>query len=162
MENSIINEIIQYIIKAECINTNKEIDYLFNLYKYNTNLYISDIFPRIWENDKNCFKRFTSHEGIVVNMRKISITSLYIFFHNIGKYNKNACIVISGSYQVEEDKSQDSRKLKLYRYFFRPHLSALKLKLIEINNMNAFVLTNERCSISENTIINDYKAFKAK
>ena len=155
------NEFEQYVIDAWCTNRNEKIEYLLNLYRYGTYLYISDILPRLWENEPDCFTRFTSHEGYAVNMKKISITCLYIFFENVANRNNDAALVISGSYQAGEDKLKDSRKLKLYKYFFLPYLFELHLRLIGIEGMNAFVLIKKESALQNETIINDYKKFKS-
>lgn len=154
------SKIEDYEIDVPCLNKNENIKYLFRSYCFRDYLYITDIFPAMWNGQDDCFKRIISREGYSVNMRKLSITCLAIFVkHYIESHIDNAMLV-SGSYEYGEDDSNISRKLRLYWDFFSPILKSLSLRAVQIWELNAFVLINKNSNIEDHKIIKDYSDFK--
>jgi hypothetical protein len=164
-ENAAAKHLIQYVFQVNCLNKKCDLNYLLNLYEYKSYLYITDIFPAVWENDDECFHKLISMEGYTVNFRKIAITCLMIFHEKISPHNINAAMVISGSY-VKGEKPDPvlniSRKLKLYWNLFKPIAAELNYKFVEVLNYNAVILINRNCNITEEKIIADYIEFKNK
>lgn len=160
--NALFNEIKDYELDVPCVDTGYELKYLFRTYRFNSYLYITDIFPAMWENEKDCFKRILSHEGHRVNMRKLSVTCLVAFKEHYIKYDTNAAMVISGSYEYGENENQISRKLRLYWAFFQPLLDELSLRVVQIPELNAFVLIDEGSGIEAYRIKEDYQTFKKR
>ena len=160
--NALFNEIKDYELDVDCIETGTELKYLFRTYKFSSYLYITDIFPAMWENEKDCFKRLLSHEGHRVNMRKLSVTCLIAFKEHYIKHAIDSAMVISGSYEYGEDVNQISRKLRLYWAFFQPLLEKLSLKVVQIPELNAFVLIDRNSGIESNHIKEDYQTFKKR
>lgn len=54
-----------YILTVPCLNRKETLDYIFRSYRFRDYLYITDIFPKMFENDSRCFQRFTSREGLL-------------------------------------------------------------------------------------------------
>lgn len=161
-QDSLFREIKDYELDVPCLDTGQELKYLFRTYRFNSYLYITDIFPAMWENEKDCFKRILSHEGHRVNMRRLSVTCLVAFKEYYIKYDINSAMVISGSYEYGEDEKQVSRKLRLYWSFFEPLLDILSLRVIQIEELNAFVLTDKKSDIEPYRIKEDYQTFKKR
>lgn len=161
-DNSPFSKIENYEIDVPCLNKNEQIKYLFRSYCFRDYLYVTDIFPAMWDGQHDCFKRITSRQGYSVNMRKLSVTCLVIFVMHYIKNHVNNAMVISGSYEYGEDDSNVSRKLRLYWAFFSPLLEKLSLRAIQIQNLNAFVLISKDCSMEDDKIIKDYSDFKNK
>lgn len=158
--NGRFEEVIDYLLKVPCVNREDVLDYIFRLYRYDTHLYITDMFPKMWENDPNCFKRFTSHDGFSINMRKLSVCCLRIFVEHFIKNNIDSVLVISGSYAPTEEEHGASRKLRLYWHFFEPLLEELNLKAIMMSEWNAFLLVSND-SKTDTTLLKDtYLKFK--
>lgn len=162
--NDNLKYLIQYQFKVNCMNSNKVLDYALNFYKYDKFLYITDYFPVKWENDSKCFQKLLStEENISVNVKKIVTTCFMIFHERIIRINKNAGFVVSGSY-VEGEKPLPglnySRKLKLYWLIFKPLVSALHYKIVEIFDYNAIVIIRNDCQISDEMIREKYLDFK--
>lgn len=154
------DEIVEYILKVPCTNCNGTIEYVFRSYRYSENIFITDMFPKIYENNPDCFKTLTSHEGYSVNMRRIAITCLVIFIRNfISANNKNA-MVISGSYGKGEKQVGMSRKLRLYWYFFSSLLNDLNLRAINLFQHNAFILVSRECTVDDSVFAGKYLRFK--
>jgi hypothetical protein len=158
--NSPFSKIEDYEIDVPCLNKNEKIKYLFRSYCFRDYLYITDIFPSMWEGQDDCFKRIISREGYSVNMRKLSVTCLAIFAKHYMAGHINNAMVISGSYEYGEDDSNVSRKLRLYWAFFSPLLEKLFLRAIQIRELNAFVLINKNSCMEDCKIIKDYSDFK--
>lgn len=156
----LFSEIKDYELTVPCLNQ-EVITYIYRSYCYNDYLYITDIFPAMWDGLDDCFKRITSREGYTVNMRKLSVTCLYIFVKHYISAHKDNAMVISGSYEYGEDESHISRKLRLYRAFFFPLLDQLSLRVVPIWELNAFVLTDRKSKIEDEIIVNDYRNFKS-
>jgi len=160
MNGAIFSEITDFNLQVPCLDTGVTLKYIFRVYKFNDYLYITDMFPAHWENEKDCFKRILSHEGNRVNMRQLSITCLVAFREYYIKSDNTAAMVVSGSYQYGEDDSGVSRKLRLYWMFYKPLLETLSLRAIQITELNAFVLTDKDNSMENLRIIEDYRRFK--
>ncbi len=153
-------EIVDYKITVPCLNREDTLIYIFRSYCYGSYLYITDYFPQLYENDSRRTSRFTSHEGYSINMRQLSVTCLAIFVEHFIKNDLRKAMVISGSYQDNENKCGPSRKLKLYQYFFYPLLTQLNLRSVEMMEYNAFILTCRENPISDNEIRQCYLAFR--
>lgn len=153
-------EVIDYLLKVPCVNRDDILDYIFRLYRYGEHLYVTDMFPLLYENDDNCFKRFTSHDGFSVNMRRLSVCCLRIFAEHFIKNNKNAVMVISGSYAPSEEEHGESRKLRLYWHFFEPLLEELNLKAVMMTEWNAFLLLSNNSELDETILKKTYIKFK--
>lgn len=147
----------QYRMMATDKISGKIIPYLLDFMKYGR-LWITDIYPEIWANEKDRMTRFTSHEGIIIDFRKISNTSVYLFLRDFK--NINEVMVISGSFQINENKDGESRKLGLYRYFFSRLRNILNFKIIEVPCMNAFFIIHPECNINDKEFINEYRIFR--
>lgn len=148
---------IQYRMTAtDKISGNNE-PYLLDFMKYN-HLWITDIYPERWADDKDRMMKFTSHEGIMIDFRKISNTSIYLFLRDF--HDKNEVMVISGSFQTNENRNNESRKLGLYRYFFTRLQEILDFRILEAPGMNAFFIIHPCSDIADDCIINEYKTFK--
>jgi len=157
---ALFSEITDFNLQAPCLDTGITINYIFRVYRFNDYLYITDVFPARWENEKDCFKRILSHEGNRINMRQLSVTCLAAFHEYYIKSEKTAAMVISGSYQYGEDENSVSRKLRLYWAFFEPLLETLSLRAVQIRELNAFVLTDKDNSMENLRIIEDYRRFR--
>lgn len=158
-KSSLFSEIKDYELTVPCLNKD-EIKYIFRSYCYNSYLYITDIFPAMWDGLDDCFKRIISREGYAVNMRKLSVTCVYIFVKHYISASEDNAMVISGSYEYGEDESNISRKLRLYWAFFSPLLDLLSLRAVPIWELNAFVLVDKNCSLKDEVIVSDYRNFK--
>lgn len=154
------DEIIDYLLKVPCVNRDDVLDYIFRLYRYGSNLYITDMFPKIYENDPNCFKRFTSHDGFSINMRRLSVCCLRIFVEHFVKNDNKAVMVVSGSYAPTEEEHGASRKLRLYWHFFEPLLEECNLRAIMMTEWNAFLLISNDALIDEALLKDTYIKFK--
>ncbi len=95
-------------------------------------------------------------------MRRVSVTCLSIFVSQYIDEDKNAVMVVSGSYGEEEDKSGPSRKLRLYGAFFEPLAEKLNLRVLHIPEMNAFMLMDRRADMPDEQIKNNYAEFKKR
>lgn len=157
---ALFREIKDYELDVPCIDTGVELKYIFRTYQFNSFLYITDIFPAIWENEKDCFKRILSHEGNRVNMRRLSITCLLAFKEHFIRQDIDSAMVISGSYGYGEDETAVSRKLRLYWAFFAPLLDDLSLRAVQISSLNAFVLIDKNNAKKDRDIIEEYITFK--
>lgn len=154
-------ETVDYSLTVPCVNRQETLAYIFRSYRFHDYLYITDIFPKLFENDDRCFRRFTSREGFAVNMRRLSITCLVIFVEHFMKDDPKRAMVVSGSYEDNESDKGVSRKLKLYYYFFTPLLEQLKLRSIEMFEENAFILISKDNSLSDVEIKQEYLNFKS-
>lgn len=150
-----------YILTVPCLNRLETLDYIFRSYRFRDYLYITDIFPKMFEHDSRCFQRFTSREGLAVNMRRLAVTCLVIFVRHIMDDNPKSAMVISGSYEDGELHEGASRKLKLYWYFFTPLLEELGLCSVEMFKENAFILINKNNPLSHAEIKKEYLDFKS-
>lgn len=155
-------EVTDYLLKVPCVNRADILDYIYRLYRYGEHLFITDMFPRMYENDKNCFKRFTSHDGFTVNMRKLSVCCLRIFVEQIMKNDKNHVMVVSGSYAPTEEEKGESRKLHLYWHFFSPLLDELHLRAIMMPEWNAFLLVSSQSDFDDESMKNTYINFRTR
>ena len=72
-------ETIDYRLVVPCVNRDDTLLYIFRSYRFGEFMYITDVFPKMYENDERCFKRFVSREGFSINMKKLSVTCLAIF-----------------------------------------------------------------------------------
>lgn len=160
--NALFDEIVDCHLRVPCENRAEILDYIFRSYRYGEWLYITDIFPAIFENDTRCFKRFTSHEGYTVNMRRLAVTCVFAFIQEILSRNPLGVMVISGSYEDAELEAGPSRKLRLYDYFFRPILSEFGLRKVNMFDNNAFMLLQENSILSASEISLKYLEFKTK
>lgn len=160
--NELFEEIVDYHLKVPCENCPEILDYIFRSYRYGEWLYITDIFPVMFENDRRCYKRFTSHEGYVVNMRRLAVTCLFAFVQEIMSRNPLGVMVISGSYEDGENENMPSRKLRLYNYFFQSILSELNIRKVDMFESNAFMLLREDSPLMDSDILLKYLEFKAK
>ena len=93
-------------------------------------------------------------------MRRLSITCLFIFVQHFMRIDRNYVMVISGSYEIGEDKGGMSRKLKLYWYFFSPILNQLGLRAIDMFENNAFIVVSKENSLEDECIRQEYLKFK--
>jgi len=160
INGALFREITDFNLEAPCLDTGVMLKYIFRVYRFNDYLYITDVFPAKWENEKDCFKRILSHEGNRINMKQLSITCLTAFREYYIKRDKTAAMVISGSYQYGEDDGNVSRKLRLYWAFFEPLLETLSLRAVQIRELNAFILTDKDNSMENLRIIEDYRTFR--
>lgn len=154
-------ETVDYLLTVPCVNRNDTLIYIFRAYCFKSFLYITDFFPKMYEDDSRRFRRFTSHEGYSVNMRRLSVTCLAIFVEHFIKVDPRKAMVISGSYQDGEKPEGPSRKLRLYRYFFYPLLDQFQLRSVEMMEQNAFILTSRSSPIPDEEIRHSYLTFKA-
>lgn len=159
---TLFGEIKDYELDVPCIDTGAKLKYIFRTYRFNSYLYITDIFPAMWENEKDCFKRILSHEGNRVNMRRLSVTCLVAFKEQYIRHHKDSAMVISGSYEYGEDETAVSRKLRLYWAFFTPLLDNLSLRAVQISSLNAFVLIDKNSMKRDRDIIEEYITFKKR
>ena len=155
-------EVIDYLLKVPCVNRPDVLDYIFRLYRYKDHLYITDMFPKMFEDSPDCFKRFTSHEGFSVNMRRLSVCCLRIFAKHLMSENKDKVMVISGSYAPQEKEQGASRKLRLYWHFFEPLLEELELKAVMMPEWNAFLLMSKHSDIPDTIMESQYIEFKTR
>ena len=114
----------------------------------------------MYENDNMCFQHIISREGYSVNMRRLSITCLFIFVQHFMSIDRNYAMVISGSYEIGENKNSMSRKLKLYWYFFSPILDQLGLRSINVFENNAFIIVSKENCLEDECIRQEYLNFK--
>lgn len=154
-------EIVDYDLKVPCTNKEVVVDYIFRSYRYKAYLYITDIFPKIYEHDSKCFQHITSREGYAVNMRQLSVSCLVIFVKHFTGKEKESAMVISGSYEIGEPTGGVSRKLKLYRYFFFPLLESLELRSVDMFEQNAFILVHKDSVRAADEIRQEYMNFKS-
>ena len=154
-------ETIDYTLTVPCVNREETLFYIFRSYRFGEFLYITDIFPKRFENDDRCFRRFTSREGFSVNMRRLSVTCLMIFVEHFIKKDVRNAMVVSGSYEDNEPPHGPSRKLKLYHYFFSPLLSSLQLRSVEMMEGNAFILVSQNNPLTDEEIKQTYLDFKS-
>ncbi|MFV0419375.1 MAG: hypothetical protein ACK5KT_11675 [Dysgonomonas sp.] len=159
---ALFGEIKDYELDVPCIDTGVELKYIFRSYRFNTYLYITDIFPAMWENDNDCFKRILSHEGNRVNMRRLSVTCLLAFKEHYIRQDIDSAMVISGSYEYGENETAVSRKLRLYWAFFAPLLDLLSLRVVQISSLNAFVLIDKNSAKKDRDIVEEYITFKKR
>lgn len=157
--NSEVDHWIQYRMLAENSDNGEIVPYLLDFMRTGR-LWITDIYPEMWANDSNKCHKFTSHEGIHINFQRISNTSVYVFLRDF--VNTEEVMVISGSYQDNETQSFDSRKLKLYRYFFNKLKDDLQFEIIEAPGLNGFFICHPGVSMDFSSLFNEYKTFKEK
>ena len=153
-------QIEDWLLAVPCTNCDTVLNYIYRLYRFGSFLYITDIFPAMYENENDCFKRFTSHEGYTVDFRGLATKCQQIFVDEIIKRDKDSVMVVSGSYAPGERAEGESRKLKLYKYIFTPTLQGLNLKSIDLSQMNAFLMYSCQSSLEEKHIIESYITFK--
>lgn len=154
-------ETIDYRLVVPCVNRDDTLLYIFRSYRFGEFMYITDVFPKMYENDERCFKRFVSREGFSINMKKLSVTCLAIFVEHFIKNNERRCMVISGSYEDNENPEGASRKLRLYNYFFKPLLEQLNLRSVDMFEENAFILVSKSSTLSNEEIRQEYLTFKS-
>ena len=154
-------ETVDYVLTVPCVNRQEVLDYIFRSYRFRDYLYITDIFPRMFENDERCFRRFTSREGFAVNMRRLAVTCLAIFVRHFMEDDSKSAMVISGSYEDNETGKGASRKLKLYRYFFAPLLEEWNLRSVAMFEENAFILVRKDHPLPDAEIRQEYLDFKS-
>lgn len=150
---------VQYRIMAIDKISGKEEPYLLDFMKWQ-HLWITDIYPERWADDELRCKRIMSHDGMEIDFRKISNTSVYLFLRDF--HNKNEAMVISGSYQDNETTQTESRKLKMYRYFFTRLKETLDFRLIEIQGANAFFIVCPESTAFDDLFIEEYSNFKKR
>lgn len=155
------SETVDYILEVPCTNREEILEYIFRSYRFRNFIYVTDIFPKLFENDGRCFRRFTSREGFSVNMRRLSVTCLVIFVRHFMSDSPRSAMVVSGSYEDDEPETGPSRKLKLYRYFFSPLLEQLGLRSAEMPEENAFILIRKDNPLSDAEIKQEYLDFKS-
>ena len=155
-------EVIDYLLKVPCVNRPDILDYVFRLYRYSEHLFITDMFPMMYADDPKCFKRFTSHDGYSVNMRKLSVCCLRIFVNDFLHNDPEHVMVVSGSYAPGEEEQGSSRKLRLYWYFFAPLLDELGLEAILLPTWNAFLLARTASVTDKTTLENTYIKVKTQ
>ena len=155
--DDVIERFVQYRMMAKNLLNGEPVPYLLDFMKWK-NLWITDIYPEIWADDENRCRRFTSHEGIRIDFRKISNTSVFAFLKDFQE--NDGVMVISGSYQDEENRRADSRKLRLYRYFFNELKGRLDFDIVESEGMNAFFIFKAGSSISHDIIKAQYETFR--
>lgn len=160
--NALFEEIIDFLLRVPCRNCPETLDYIFRSYRYGEWLYITDIFPVMFENDSQCFRRFTSHEGYVVNMRRLAVTCLFAFVQEILRRDPLGVMVISGSYEEGENNSKLSRKLRLYNYFFQSIIAGLGIRQVNMFENNAFFLLRADSPLKDEEITSKYLEFKSK
>ena len=153
-------DVTDYLLETPCQGQAAMIEYIFRLYRFR-NLYISDIFPAMYEGQSNCFKRFTSHEGYQINYQQLSVNCLNIFVSHYISQNPDNVLVVSGSYQEGEDTGAASRKLRLYWYMFRDAVAAHKLRTVKLFEQNAFFVLGGGSTLSDEQICGQYADFKA-
>ncbi len=161
-EQGLFSEIADYAVDAVDLGCGNTVPYTCRSYRYDGFLYITDIFPSAWDNDPLCFKRIISREGTPVNMRRVSVTCLVLFTEQYTSRDKNAVMVVSGSYAPGEKEEGPSRKLKLYRAFFEPLIERLGLRILHSSTMNAFMLMDRRACVTDEQVENSYAEFKKR
>lgn len=148
---------IQYRMWAVDKVSGKEEPYLLDFMKWGR-LWITDIYPERWANDDLRCKKIISHEGIEIDFRKISNTSVYLFLRDFE--NVDEVMVISGSFQDNEIGGVESRKLRMYRYFFSRLRDSLSFRILEAPGMNAFFIHKPNCETDAVTYQEEYSRFK--
>lgn len=154
---SVVSHWIQYRMWAVDKVSGNEEPYLLDFMKWGR-LWITDIYPERWANEELRCKRFMSHEGMVIDFRKISNTSVYVFLRDF--IDKDEAMVISGSFQDNEIGNVESRKLRMYRYFFNRLRDSLNFKMVESPGMNAFFILKPDCETDVTTYQEEYCRFK--
>lgn len=149
---------IQYKIAARDLQSSDTIPYLLDFMKIG-NLWITDIYPEMWAENSDRCKRLTSHENIHINFERISNTSVKVFLDDFPR--DGSVMVISGSYQDEENKEGDSRRLRMYRYFFNRLKKHLPIQINEIQESNGFFISHAEASTDNKSLIQQYKEFRA-
>lgn len=150
---------IQYRMWAvDKVSSNDE-PYLLDFIKWG-HLWITDIYPERWANDELRCKKFMSHEGMEINFKKISNTSVFLFLRDFT--DADEAMVISGSFQDNETGSGESRKLRMYRYFFTRLLDTLDFRMLESPGMNAFFILKPDCKTDITTYQEEYCRFKGQ
>lgn len=157
--NGEVDHWIQYRMQAENTDNGEPVPYLLDFMRTGR-LWVTDIYPEMWANDHDKCHRFTSHEGIHINFQRISNTSVYVFLRDFADMGE--VMVISGSYQENETQSVDSRKLKLYRYFFNKLKNDLQFEIVEAPGLNGFFICHPGVSMDFLSLFNEYKTFKEK
>jgi len=158
--NALFSEITDFNIQLPCLDTGVMLEYIFRAFRFNDYLYITDMFPVKWENEKDRSKRILSREGNRINMRKLSATCLVAFYEHYMKHDNDATMVIRGSYQHGEKEEGVSRKLPIYWAIYEPLFETLSLKAVKIFELNAFVMTPKNSRIEDQRIIEDYRTFR--
>lgn len=153
-----IEKWIQYSIAACDLQSGDMIPYLLDFMKIG-GLWITDIYPEMWAEKSDRCKRLTSHENIHINFERISNTSVKVFLDDFPR--DGSVMVISGSYQDDEDKEIDSRRLRIYRFFFNKLKQHLPIQIIEIPESNGFFISHADASTKNQSLIQQYKDFRA-
>lgn len=148
---------IQYRIDAQDLLSGKRISYLLDFMKVGA-LWITEIYPEMWVDASDRCRRLTSHEDIRINFERLSNTSVKVFLSDFPA--DGSVMVISGSYQEEEDKSRESRRLRMYRYFFNRLRSRLQFDVWEVAGGNAFFISHPDSNIELVPLITQYRDFK--
>lgn len=153
-----IEKWIQYRITASDIQSDAPVPYLLDFMKIGS-LWITDIYPEMWAEYSDRCRRLTSHENIHINFERISNTSVKVFLEDFPQ--DGSVMVISGSYQDDEEKEGDSRRLCMYRYFFNKLKKHLPIQIIEIPETNGFFISHADAFIDKLSLIQKYKEFRA-
>ncbi len=164
--NDIFDCLIQYAFQVTGNSDAPPIDYTFNFSRYKSYLYITDYFPTLWVHHVDRANKLLSvEENQAVNFRKITLTCFYIFHQEISTLDENAAFVACGSYLHGEKSLPEikiSRKLKLYLAILKPIAENLGYRIVEIFNLNAFVMIKDSSGIPDEQIRNDYQEFKER
>lgn len=153
----VISHWTQYRMMAVDKISGTKVPYLVDYMKFGR-LWITETYPEIWADRDDRTVRFISHEGYMMDFRRISDTSVYLFLRDFN--DKNEVMVISGSFQLNENKNGESRKLGLYRYFFSRLGSSLNFRIAEAPGLNAFFIMHPDCTIDVEDFVSEYKIFK--
>lgn len=148
---------IQYRVTAKEIDTKETVPYLLDFMRIGR-LWITDIYPEMWAEDPNRCRRLTSHENIHINFQRISNTSVKIYLNEFPA--DGTVMIISGSYQQEENQTEDSRRLKLYRFFFNKLKTSENFEITEATGLNGFFISHAGLTIDKKGLIEEYNLFK--
>lgn len=165
LTDNLFKSIEQYKFRVSCLNRTEKLDYLLNFYLFNSYMYITDFFPAVWEKDPDCFKKLTSSEGFLINIRKTILSCFYIYHREINPSPSNKAMVLSGSYLTGEEPLPEigiSRKLKIYREIFKPLVNQYNYRFVDIFEKNAVIVVKQNSKPDDIEIISDYLSFKEK
>lgn len=157
---------LQFRLGTVDLKSKKEFPYLANFKGVGTNrrLYYCDFFPAVWEDHPDKLNKLLSKEtGVMVNIRKITVTCFYIFHEQIAAENSSAVFIVSGSLLKGEELLPGiniSRKLKLYREILVPHGRDLGYRAVEILNYNAVAFVKNQNKTDDSVIQGEYADFK--
>lgn len=163
-QNGIFSCLIQYTFFAKCLSSNKKIEYVFDLFKLKSYLYITVYYPAIWDGHSDRTNKLLSkEEDLRVNFRKMTLTCFYIFHKEVSPHSIDAAFVANGSLVKGEQLLPGlniSRKLKLYWEILKPVAEELNYRIVEVLEYNAIVLIKKESNIPDQQIWNDYAEFK--